>query len=80
MHYIFVCVCVKEERNDRLDEIAEEIDKTIESASSVDCTFTRAGLPRKGEVVLGLHAADGAVSVYLHFFIFLLLCSCLVLF
>ncbi|CDJ43360.1 tudor / staphylococcal nuclease domain-containing protein, putative [Eimeria tenella] len=50
---------IQEERSDKLDSITAEIREATAAAATADSTYTLAGMPRKGEVILGLHVADG---------------------
>lgn len=56
-----VSLGAQEERTHEIDRIAVEIKEYLDRSQSVDTTFTPAGLPRKGEVILGLHATDKQV-------------------
>ncbi|OEH74962.1 nuclease and tudor domain-containing protein [Cyclospora cayetanensis] len=53
------CFYIQDEGTEELGTIASEIEQLVGSPPSADATFTPAGLPRKGEVILGQHAEDG---------------------
>ncbi|KAL8424541.1 hypothetical protein Efla_005647 [Eimeria flavescens] len=50
---------LREERSGELSRLREELLEATRDPPSSGETFTLGGLPRKGEVILGLHAKDG---------------------
>lgn len=49
---------IQDEKSPELDKITAEIEELVRDPPTVDVTFTPGGLPRKGEIILGQHAAD----------------------
>lgn len=50
---------IQDEKSEELDRVTSEIEELTKNPPNVDATFTLGGLPRRGEIILGQHAADG---------------------